>query len=179
LINLFKTGRGENINMWYKDKNPLCAVCKKNIYDPVSVFIVQWIKNKGRKDSLIHINCIKKFVKEPLCVIQYRWSVILTVTIPKNSIPIFIQAPSLSPSKNNISVFDEANIISDTTTDHAWRSKVYPSIEGASIGNKELIEETLHKEKLIQQNPVLFLSEQKELSKKKNLLQRCKNESDE
>lgn len=131
---LFRTGERDNKTIWCYTKEPICDVCKQEIIDFSAGFIVQWIKKEGRKDSLIHDTCMKRFVKHPLCVIQYRWSVLITDTPPPKAVPLFIQEPSLTNSKNDLSVYDFDKLPSDRTKDNAWRSKKYPSIEGATIG---------------------------------------------
>lgn len=165
-LKLFRTGRDNNICIWYWSNKPICSVCKELIFDFDAAFIVDWDKKKGRIDNLIHVNCMNKFVSSPLSVTQYRWNVLLTDVIPPVSTPIFIPSPSFSPSKGNVSVFETNKINSDKTKDNAWRSKRYPSIEGVVIGNQDVLEEIDMREKFIVTNPFAYLEEQKDLSKK-------------
>ena len=55
---------------------------------------------------------------------------------------MFNSAPILKDSKNNETVFSAVDLDSDKTNDQAWRSKVYPSLEGATVGKSvEQLEE--------------------------------------
>jgi len=175
LIKLFSTGTEKDKNMWYWDNKPICSVCEELINDTQAAFIVDWDKKKGRIDNLIHMNCLKKYCKSPLSVAQYRLSVLLTDVIPPKSTPVFINNPSFSPSKNNISTFEFDKIHSDKTTDNAWRSKKFPSIKGAVIGDQEALKQNLDRDKEIEADPFAFLKEQKKLSKKAALQHKKKN----
>jgi len=149
-IKLFTTGTENNKTMWYWDSNPICNVCDKSINDYDAGFIVDWDKLKGRIDNLIHLSCLSKYVKSPHSITQSRWNVLLTDIVPPKSTPVFINNPSFKPTNNNISVFDTEKINSDQTTDNAWRSKSYPSLEGATIGKQNILEEIDMREKEIE-----------------------------
>lgn len=167
-IRLFSTGKEKDKTIWYWKTDPKCCICDSIITDIDAVFIVDWDKKKGRIDNLMHIGCVSKYVKSPLSVTQYRWSVLLTDVIPPKSIPIFIPNPSFSPSKSNVTVFDVDKIKSDRETDNAWRSKRYPSLEGATVGKslEEVDAERLNEELLIDADPLAFLKEQQSMGRK-------------
>jgi len=132
-LKLFKTGSGENVSIWYCGLNHFCDVCKANIFDTNAVFIIDWHK-KGKIENLMHSSCVAKYVKHPLSVTQYRFHVLLTEVIPPKSVPLFVQSPSIKDARNGVTVFEPDKIDSSKTTDNAYRSKRYPSLEGATVG---------------------------------------------
>jgi len=166
IIRLFRTGEGEYKTIWYYDTNPICDVCKEPILSHEACFIVDWAKKAGRIDNLMHDGCVPKYTKHPLSVAQYRWSVLLTEVIPPKSIPVFIKPPSISPSRGDVTVFDVNKIRSDRTNDNAWRSKSYPSLEGASIGDPLIQDKIREREAEIEADPDTFLSDLLSSSKK-------------
>jgi len=141
LIKLFKTGSPDDVTMWYVEDKPVCGVCGEYIIDHNAAFIVDWTK-KGRKETLIHDRCVNNYDGHPLSVAQFRWTVLLSDIVPPRGVPVLIQPPILGNSKSNLSVFDSESVISDTTTDRAYKSKEFPSLEGAIIGLPCFVEQS-------------------------------------
>ena len=141
-IRLFRTGSGDKTFLWFFHKNPKCDVCSSFIDDPNALLIIDFHK-KGRVDTLMHYSCTGNYKKHPLSVVQNRFQVFLTEVVPPGGVPVFIQQPVLSPLKGDASVFEPDKLRSDKTLDLAVRSKRFPSLEGAVIGDPLLISKIL------------------------------------
>lgn len=162
---LFKTGTINDITLWYTHKNPICDVCKGFFNNDFNAgFIVDWTK-EGVNHHLLHLDCIGKWVKHPLSVTQYRMKVLISDVIPPKATPVIIQAPSFSPSRSNVTVFEPDKLCSDKTKDDAWRSKRFPSLDGATIGSSDALEKIEARDRedqaLLEADPACFLDELK------------------
>lgn len=157
--------------LYIDKKNTYYLVCNvfncENCYDEMffgEIFFYTAIWSK--KKSIVKIvckDCLMKIEKSVGLVFESKFGFI-TNTKLEDFTPVLLSPPEFKEKK--ISPFDIDNKFweSDNTKDNVWRSKVYPSIEGATIGL------SLEELDLSSDNLITFVEE----SKKKKLLEHRK-----
>ena len=131
-----------NKNYFSKDKIN-CSGCNKKS-NPLFFFIF-W-KKKGVEHSFLCGGCCK-VNKQKFGSITEQKILILVDNLPEDSLPIYIRPPELQTSKNNIDVFQAADIqlgceiVKDKTV-HAGRGSIFGAIIGKSLEELDLKQET-------------------------------------
>lgn len=156
---LFSTGRGGRKTFWYVDENPICGVCGGPITDHTAGVVYDWTRDYECVETLFHTGCASDFKSHPLSVMQYRWPVVLSHVIPPKSAPVLIPRPNTTPVRGDVSVFEPRKVRSRSTSDEAWRSKRFPSVEGAMVGDVDALERAEARDREVEADPDAFLLE--------------------
>jgi len=127
-INLF-IDKAKNYYLVNKEK-VFCDECSNQLTN-----ILFMITNWKQKNSNCIICCNECLIKvEKSGVIYEAKYGRITKYFEPDFTPVFIQPPTLLSSKSDVSVFEASFLDSEETNDQAWRSREYPSLEGATIG---------------------------------------------
>ena len=143
---------GANNYFLYSKKTITCDKCP-NVLD--HIFFMVWIWRKKRSDNFtLCKDCLMKVDNDGL-VFEAKYGVVVDSVEPDFS-PVFIEPPTFISGKKSETVFSAVEVHSDKITDKAWRSKEYPSLEGASIGkNVTELDNSL--------SPITMLEEEKKV----------------
>lgn len=156
---LFSTGRSSRKTFWYVAENPVCGICGLPIDDHTAGVVYDWTRSYECVETLFHTGCASSFKSHPLSVMQYRWPVVLSHVIPPKSAPVLIPRPNTTPVRGDVSVFEPRKVRSRSTDDRAWRSKRYPSVEGAVVGDGDALDRAEAQDREIEADPESFLLE--------------------
>jgi len=108
-----------------------CDGCKK-LLDSTFLLLTDLSKTKYVNKIFCH-NCATNYQRQPSIIYETKIGYIKAIP-SKSDTPVLMIPINLKDSKNNETVFTAVNLDSEKTNDQAWRSRIYPSLEGASIG---------------------------------------------
>lgn len=134
-----------------------CECLLENVF-----FLFSSTSKKSFTHKLVCNSCLVDLQK-PLGIIYEAKNGVISSKMSYDLVPIFLTPIGLKDSKGNETVFSAVNLESDETKDGAWRSKVFPSLEGATIGKSiEVVDddETLRLEQV--EKEILSLDFKKE-----------------
>jgi hypothetical protein len=117
--------------------------------------VINW--NKIKSNCYIVCNNCLLTVEKTGVIFEAKFGYV-TKYVESDFLPVFITTPNLTSSKGSESVFEASFLDSEKTIDKAWRSREYPSLEGASIG-KSAEEVDLIESKHLEQSEKLLLEE--------------------
>jgi len=155
-------------NYFLVDKKIVCCDKCGCELDNIFFMVIDWAKKK----SNLFITCNQCLIKiEKLGTVFEAKYGMISKTVEPDFSPVFIHTPSIVDSNNKETVFSACELSSDKTINKAWRSKEYPSLEGATIGKS--IEE-ITQEKDVPLNEVEAFKLIEELGNPKNLISNSK-----
>lgn len=153
---------------YFIEKKVICDICQKEINEEALFLVNQWTSKGEHIQTKFHFFCRDKFVKHPICKMQIRSVVRVVEERPVGSWLVIFRPPAIAKGRSDMTTdfVELASRPSEYVEDKTIHSFSGESIEGACIGNQNILEEIDMWNKEIEQNPIAFLEEQKVLSKK-------------